>query len=983
MADFINGTRVRIETAVNEYFLSDVLDRLSAFQRMLQEIRQHMLPDRLDSLEKRTQSNARITQIIRDHYVIPDARTFKEEFTSYFNAINSGLLFLPEQQSIQQSEERYNTQVEDSGVIRFGKWAKRLTRKLRWTSQKALNLIRTNNTNPSNLGQRVPLRSVGTYFFQYRLARLLTLIHSDTENRLLGLIDNLQNLISSISYASSNPLADQLTHSISDLDHLLAGFDRLKSDLKKDVSNSLNQVTHLATVAMEKAGTFELNPSFFDPKINEQRFAQIDESFRKFHKRIVLNHRVVKENWVLNHELDQFYDELKLSSKKTCERLNDKVHNKLFKFLNEIEDSLDKSKNAFDEKVNDRSELMDLLAVERTKVNGQFKRMLVPNSVRMMLFQNLPSVTLGLQRDFEKAKTSVNTATSVKKNFVSSERLRPSEISVINPRKIIEYEYFEGLVNARKELQSELVGTNSRIQPALIEISNIHSYTFESAIKSLETPDVPLKDVYEAIYHGFERTYAKLNELKEQMVEITQKATDELDKALDQLGKDLQHLKVVDRALETNIRILDRKARSRTKGYINNLKSFFVSIYQKVKRFLVRTFFKTVELYQTTEKNLTTESHALDDSVTLFLNNASTSINNLPFIYRLLFRQDPLDDFNFFIGRKKELKILNKAIESWREGDFSSVLLSGPRGSGLTSLFNYFEVQVLDEELLVNRIQPKQNISDREELLTLLKSVFNQEKFQSIDDIATYLNECGIQRIILVDELQRFFLRRINGFEVLHDIQKLIRLTQKNVFWVVTISKLSINYLNKTIQLSEFFTWNIELSNFDQSSLDQLIKKRHEVSGFNLRYDHEIAGSSKKFKKLPEKQKQIYLADTFLTQLHKTAEGSLSLALMAWVLALEGIDKKTLRVRSIPSVRDVLRAVGNEKLSILHVLLLHHGLNFHELSEVVNMDPATLKSHLATMEKSRMISSEKGLINVNTLLYWSAISTLRNKNILH
>ena len=972
-----------METAVKEYFLSDVLDRISAFKGMLVQIREQMTPENLDSLEKRTRSNARVAQIIRDHYLIPKAQTFKEEFASYSNAITSGLLFLPEEQITEQSEERYINLIEDESLIRFGKWIKRSTRKLRWGLVSITNFFRKSKKPKSNLHQKTPYRALGTYFFQYRLARLLTNVHHDTEGRLLTLIDEVQSLTSTITYVSANPLAKQTLPDISVLDHLITGFERLMSDVSREVVGALDQVTQLSTVAVQKTGTFELNTSFFNDNTNEQRFERVNDGFRKFTKRIALNHKIVKENWVLNHELDQFYDELKISSKKTCSRLNDKVHNKLFNLLGDIESSFNKSKEVFAEKVNDREVLLDLLTNERTKVNGHFKRKLVPDRARLMLFQNLPSVTLGLQRDFERAKSLVNTFTSVKKDFSVSERLRSSEISVINPREIIEYEYFDGLLNAKKELQAELIATNSRIQPSLIEISNIHSYTFESAIKSLEAPGVPLKDVYEAIHQGFERTYSKMDEFREQMVEITAKATDELDKALDQLGSDLQHLKVVDRALETNIRILDRKARSRTRNYIERIRTFFSGIYARLKRIVITYFFKTVELYQTTEKTLTTESHTLDDSVTTFLNNASRSINNLPFIYRLLFRQEPLSDFNFFVGRREELNKLKTAIASWREGSYSSVLLSGPRGSGLTSLFNYFEIQVLDEELLVNRIEPEQNISNREELLTLLKRVFNQEKFQSIDDIAIYLNECGIQRIVLIDELQRFFMRRIGGFEVLHDIQKLIRLTQKTVFWVVTISKLSANYLNKTIQLGEFFTWNIEMGNLDRLGLEQVIKKRHEVSGFNLIYDHEIAGSSKKFRKLSEQQKQEYLGNLFITQLHKTAEGSLSLALMAWVLALEVIDKKTLRIHSIPSVRDVLKAVGSEKINILHALLLHDGLNFNELFEVVNLDPSTLKSHLATMEKSRMIESEDGHININTLLYWSAISILKNKNILH
>lgn len=950
---------------------------------MLLLIKDEMMSEKLGVLEQRVKSNARIAQIIRNQYIIADGRTFEEEFNSYNNAVNSSLFFLPKTKVIVQHEDRYVAQLEDPKIIRFGKWVKRSTRRMRWTGVRMVNAFRKKKQPLENLHQTLPMRDLGNYFFKHRLSRLLFHIHCETEHRLLDLIDEVQLLTSSMTFSAANPLAADAPPKEGDLEHLIDGFDRLIGHLKNDVKNAVAQVVKLMAIAEQKVGTFELNRSFFDPNTNAQRFQRVNASYRRFSRRITLNHRVIKENWILNHELDQFYDDLKISSKKTCTRLNDKIHKKLFKILEEIESSLNKSKEALSEKLNNREELMELVLRERSKVNGQFKKKLIPNSTRMMLFQNLPSVTLALQRDFENAKASVNTATSVKRDFSNKQKLRTTEISIINPREIIEYEYFDGLVKAEKGLRTELISINSRIQPSLLEISNIHAYTFESAVKSLESSEVPLKNVYEAIDQGFERTYGKLNEFREQMIAVAASATDELDLALDKLGKDLQHLKVVDSALETNLRILDRKARSRTKTYFDRIKNGLTRLYKECKRLVLQTFFKTVELYQTTEKTLTTDLRGVDDSVTTFLNHASKSIESLPFIYRLLFRQEPLDDYNFFVGRKQEINGLQNALSSWKEGNYASVLLSGPRGSGLTSLFNYFEAQVLDEELLVNRIVPKRNIAEREELLGLLKEVFNQEKFQNIDDIAHYLNDCGIHRIVLVDQLQRFFLRRIDGFEVLHDLQKLIRLTQKNVFWVATISKLSLNYLNKTIQLGEFFSWNIEMGSLDKAGVDLVIKKRHEVSGFNLQYDPRIAGSSKKFRKLPPEEQQQYLATTFLTQLHKISEGSLSLALMVWVLALEVLDKKTLMVHPVPSVRDVLRSVSMEKINILQALLLHDGLNFDELFEVVAMDSATLKSHLATMEKSRMIIHDHDLIKLNTLLYWSAISVLKNKNILH
>jgi len=81
----------------------------------------------------------------------------------------------------------------------------------------------------------------------------------------------------------------------------------------------------------------------------------------------------------------------------------------------------------------------------------------------------------------------------------------------------------------------------------------------------------------------------------------------------------------------------------------------------------------------------------------------SIQIHSLPTIKRVLegpeslpghvarfFLPKPLETDELLVGRKTELEQLDDAMGSWSDGNPTSAILVGPRGSGKTSLINCF-----------------------------------------------------------------------------------------------------------------------------------------------------------------------------------------------------------------------------------------------------------------------------------------------------
>lgn len=969
---------------VNEYFLNSLIERINRHKRLVVSVSEIINADNLETNESRLKVNKALKNLISNTYAFGLRQNLREEFPSYFYATEAALSLIPQFETEEQSETHFKKQVGDKTPILIAKGVKNTFQNLTWLFVRGVNTFRKTKKAKAYWNKDVPLREVSRYFLEVRFGNRMLEILERTEFIILQLLDDADTVTRNITIKAAHPIDGKAVNVLtSDLDQIIDGFERLAENVRKEAHESLNQEFKLLQYALDKVGTIELNGSYFGESLNKTRLEKTERKFTSWQRKIERNHRIVKDNWILCHEINLFYETLRLASRKICDRLNTKIHTHLFKQIDETRAFLEESSASFETAYTDKSLLKSAVLAERSRINGTFKKGIIPKAVQMMLFQNLPTVTLALESFYSNALKKLNTSTIVKANFKVNQYLREAELSEINPRDLVDFEYFIGLRNAKDQLHDELVKLNNKIQPSIIEISNIHAYTFETAINNLEDQGNTIKQVGETISQGFERTFEKIDNLKAELLEISNQATHNLDAALQTLSKDLQHLNSTDNAFALNVKLLEKKAKDRTRSYWKQVSEFATKHFKRLLTQIRTVYKRTLSIYKKTESTLIQDAKkSIDNELASFLSTANHSFEKLPFIYRLLFRLEPLEDYNFYVERKSELNALTKAYQAWGNGKYANVLITGPKGAGLTSIFNKFSFD-LPDEIQINRIYPRENISDNAELIDLLKSVFNQSKFQDIEDVGKYLVECGIKRVVLIDEFQRFFLRKINGFEILNELQKLIRLTHTQVFWIVNLAEISSFYLFKTTQLKEFFASHIKLQPLKLTEIKELIMKRHLVSGYKLIFIDKISTNTKKVQKLRGIEKQDYLANLFFEKLTKSSEGSLSLALLQWVMSVEIQDKQTILVNPLTAVKDVLNGLDSVKASILHALILHDGLNIDELNTVLNFDIAITRSHLSSLEKDGVIENKNDFININPLLHWSSVNILSKRNLIH
>ena len=94
----------------------------------------------------------------------------------------------------------------------------------------------------------------------------------------------------------------------------------------------------------------------------------------------------------------------------------------------------------------------------------------------------------------------------------------------------------------------------------------------------------------------------------------------------------------------------------------------------------------------------------IERELTRFLIETRKQMEALPFVYRRLFRIEPLLDDRFFSGRNDELIEFEQCFRNWQAGQFAITALVGEKGSGRTTLINFAEQRFLKNQSIIRSV---------------------------------------------------------------------------------------------------------------------------------------------------------------------------------------------------------------------------------------------------------------------------------------
>lgn len=309
---------------------------------------------------------------------------------------------------------------------------------------------------------------------------------------------------------------------------------------------------------------------------------------------------------------------------------------------------------------------------------------------------------------------------------------------------------------------------------------------------------------------------------------------------------------------------------------------------------------------------------------------ARSEEKNLPAVYRRLFRIEPVEDARFLVGRNRELQAFEEALAVWRSNRPVSIVLTGQRGSGKTSLLNCLGEQF--QSFPVARSAFRERLTDADGLDRFLISLLELDESK---ELIPQLLE-GERRIVIIEEMERTFLRKIGRYGAIRRLQNIIQATGRHVLWVLATNEVSYSFLCRAVSIAQGFTHRMNTAVADRNALKSAIMVRHELSGLRLRFSSRYERPSRWRELRQRLNKAKEPESVFFDRLAAQSRGVYRTALEVWLGHIEACEGGVLYMRQIADVDldAVVAELDASDLFSLVAILQHGSLTLEEHSQI-------------------------------------------------
>lgn len=554
-----------------------------------------------------------------------------------------------------------------------------------------------------------------------------------------------------------------------------------------------------------------------------------------------------------------------------------------------------------------------------------------------------------------------------------SREVKTDEIESISPNDLISFEIKPNFIQIFPAFKRTLIKHNQTLLNQLNTAPNIAIFSLESA-SGLYENQKDIKEIYKICLEGIARSILKVEETKQLNDSFFENETEKIRLAINTFVNSLSDITNNENALQIKYRIVKAKAIAHSKEvkdkFIANLLNLVPILLEKLKA--LKLFIEDLSQKIARQFALDKTRDFISTDISDYLNTTETAISKLPFVYQRLFSFEPLESFNLYIERRVPMETFNLAYAKWKEGKFSPVVLIGEKGSGKTTFLRKFlKTTISNEKVFVfNLLENNKKPAD----------IYHE----IIDGTGLTDLKSDNKKIIVLDGLERLFEAKINGFNYLTKLFNVISETRKEVFWIVSVHETSWNFIDKSVQASNYFGYHIRLNDLDYNELVNLIESRHNLSGYKIRYvDNLRKKSFLNIKKKDSGFDEEELRKSYFNLLIKNVQGNILQAYIYWLRSLK-LDESTILVNNDNQLEfDFVRGIPQSKLLLLKSILIHSGLSADKMSEIFRIDQSQCDLELKQLDDDGILTSKNKLYFINPLIYRQLIKHLNNINLLH
>jgi hypothetical protein len=563
-----------------------------------------------------------------------------------------------------------------------------------------------------------------------------------------------------------------------------------------------------------------------------------------------------------------------------------------------------------------------------------------------------------------------------------------SEIVDIPLKELVEDEILGSAFKSRDELVDKIDLQMKSLLHKINNLDQIVEFNLEAAhdmLKEDGQKDI-LEQAQKIASDGLERTQSNIEELQSDFLETIEASTKYFGEITLKLEIDVQKLCDNEKNLELKIRLARAKTKEKfiqTRRLIwKKISAFFPEIIRFTKSFLTRIRKEYFKIRKVT--GLGPQITSSEAALTQFLIDTQRKIKKMPYIYQRLFRLEPLEEKRFFYGRAAQMDYLKDDFESFKDGNQAATAIVGEKGNGKTTILKFAEKEFF-AGFSVSKIDLASTVHEEKEVLTILSNAFNLSDAGSIADLENMLLADNKKRICIIENLQNMFLRIINGFDSLEKLLLLISKTRHQIFWVVSSGLYAWEFLDKVINISDYFKRTIFLEALAKDEIKDVILNRHQVSGYGLSFQvSEKVSKSRPYKKLNSvTEQQEYLKNLLFDDLANVSGGNIKSAILFWLSVLQDFDEEKIDVgEKISLDHSHIYQLPPLDLFSLAAFVEHEYLNEEQHALIFNQDLNDSELIISRLYKRGYLEKVGDKYAVYPLLYRPVIKALKSKNIL-
>ncbi len=901
---------------------------------------------------------------------------------------------LPPSVRREQDTLRFTPLKTDPAWIRYIKKFKRAGLKISRLPGSILNFFRRRTGKkalpPKIWKQEIPVQRLAVYYLRNQNLKQLTAVAEEVQKKTANLLLKTWKLDEAFFSLLKDQLWEEQFQGAAKLirDEIIPVFDSLDKQaesLIESLESEMEEICNRQFVMFESqceiAGTFEFNRSKHSARKTRKGFQDISKRFLRKSRQMGNTLFALTEDWKFNHELYilndhaiksfwSFQSRMKNREEKIRESLE-----RVPEFLKSIEIENLADEETFRKKIN-------LLKYQAAK---EFSKSIIPETEALLSEHNFSLVIQELEQNILSGLEGFPARRTMAVKVSPEKGLDDSSLHSFSPKKLIGFEVLPHLKRSLLTQKALSVQGFEDLKNGLTEVAKVTGFNLDTALVLYEQ-EGQLEEAVKIGSEGIQRALEKSLQLNKKFSGMSLEILTRLEQSVEEFCNGLTEFQDNQNIAEVRLRLLKASTLSRGQRFREAITGYFhkttKAAYTRYRLYSIKggKFLRQLKGrlgVHDIQADITTD-------ISDFLVAGDAAIKKLPFVYRRLFHLEPLNDNNFFYPRNQEMQSLNQAFTRWKNDSFVPILMVGEKGSGITSMINLFIKEKVGDTYPVFKCRFPERVLNEEQFFARLGIEFCGEPFQTANDFFSFIDK-NPSCVVVLDGLQKIFLRQPGGFMLLKKFFEIVSLTSRKIFWVCSCSLYASRFLDKTIGLYGYFPAIIKLRNLTSDDIVKLITLRHNASGFNMVFEPSpLDRDDRQFQKLSQEKKQEFLKDKYFSGLNELTRSNIAFAILLWVRSASKVTTTTIHIRSLDRIDfSFLQNLPQETLLGLYAMIIHESLNDLELSQVININRRQANLMLMRLSDRGIIQENSGQFSVNPLLYRITVELLKAKNIIH